>query len=99
LVITGYTDGLGDRAYNINVSQFRADAIKSYFVGRGIGADRITATGLGPANPVAPDDTYHGRSQNRRVEIELVIPFTIFFRREASVPGFPGPPLRPSMGA
>lgn len=73
LVITGYTDGLGDRAYNINVSQFRADAIKSYFVGQGISADRITATGLGPANPVAPDDTYHGRSQNRRVEIDLVV--------------------------
>ncbi|HDI58779.1 MAG TPA: DUF2075 domain-containing protein [Desulfobacteraceae bacterium] len=72
LVITGYTDGLGNRAYNINVSKLRADAIKSYFIGQGISADRITATGLGPANPVAPDDTFYGRSQNRRVEIEII---------------------------
>jgi general secretion pathway protein A len=72
LIITGYTDSLGDKTYNINVSKFRADAIKSYFIGQGISAAQITATGLGPANPVASDDTYHGRSQNRRVEIEMI---------------------------
>jgi outer membrane protein OmpA-like peptidoglycan-associated protein len=71
LVITGYTDGLGDNAHNLTVSKFRADAIESDFIGQGISADRITAIGPGPVHPLAPDDTFHGRSRNRRVEVEI----------------------------
>jgi general secretion pathway protein A len=68
--IKGYTDSFGTASYNVSVSQFRANSVKSYFVGRGIDADRITAVGLGPKDPIAPNDTPDGRERNRRVEIE-----------------------------
>ena len=71
--IKGYTDSSGSRSYNISVSEFRANTIKTYLVGKGVPAARITATGLGPENPLAANDTEEGRRKNRRVEIELNI--------------------------
>lgn len=69
--ITGYTDELGSYAYNVNLSIFRANIVKSYFVGKGIDKSRIKVSGLGSADPVASNATPEGRSLNRRVEIEL----------------------------
>jgi general secretion pathway protein A len=71
--IKGYTDSSGSRSYNISVSEFRANTIKTYLVGKGVSAARITAAGLGPENPLAKNDTEEGRRKNRRVEIELNI--------------------------
>lgn len=69
--VTGYTDELGTYAYNVNLSIFRANIVKSYFVGRGIDKSRIKVSGLGSADPVASNATPQGRRLNRRVEIEL----------------------------
>jgi general secretion pathway protein A len=69
--ITGYTDSVGSESYNVNVSQFRANSIKSYLAGRGVDAAGLMAVGLGPKNPIARNDTSEGRQKNRRVEIEL----------------------------
>ena len=69
--IKGYTDSTGPRSYNLSVSQFRANAIKSYLVGKGVEADNITAKGMGPDKPIASNRTAEGREKNRRVEIEL----------------------------
>jgi general secretion pathway protein A len=69
--IRGYTDSVGSLTYNISVSQFRANSIKSYLAGKGVNADHLMAVGLGPKNPIASNDTLEGRQQNRRVEIEL----------------------------
>jgi len=71
VTVTGYTDTVGNFHYNLKVSEFRANIVKTYLVGRGLPADRITARGLGPANPLASNDTLEGRRRNRRVEIEL----------------------------
>ena len=71
--IKGYTDSTGPRSYNVSVSQFRANAIKSYLVGKGVSPDKITAIGMGPDNPIASNDTAEGREKNRRVELELQI--------------------------
>ena len=71
--VKGYTDSSGSRSYNISVSEFRANTIKTYLVGNGVSPARITATGLGPDNPLADNDTEEGRRKNRRVEIELNI--------------------------
>jgi outer membrane protein OmpA-like peptidoglycan-associated protein len=68
--INGYTDSVGSITYNLSVSQFRANSIKSYLAGKGINASHLIAVGLGPKNPFAPNDTPEGRQQNRRVEIE-----------------------------
>ncbi len=66
--IQGYTDSVGSRAYNIKLSQKRADAVKAYLVSKGIAASRITAKGYGPDSPVASNATPEGRQQNRRIE-------------------------------
>jgi outer membrane protein OmpA-like peptidoglycan-associated protein len=72
LVITGYTDGTGNENYNRNLSKFRADVIKSYFIGQGIDASQITSIGRGSENPIAANNNLQGRSENRRVEVEVV---------------------------
>jgi len=65
----GHTDSVGSRAYNMRLSERRAQAVKEYLVRNGIDASRIDVRGLGEADPVASNDTADGRAQNRRVEI------------------------------
>lgn len=72
LGIRGYTDSVGSATYNISVSQFRANSIKSYLAGKGVNGALLIAQGFGPKNPIASNDTSEGRQQNRRVEIEPV---------------------------
>ena len=69
--IEGYTDDRGRAESNRALSQKRADAVKTYFVNKGISSARLTATGYGEASPVATNATAAGRKQNRRVEIHL----------------------------
>jgi general secretion pathway protein A len=69
--IKGYTDSTGSYTYNKSVSEFRANTIKTYLVGKGVPASKIKAVGLGPENPLAANSTEEGRQKNRRVEIEL----------------------------
>jgi outer membrane protein OmpA-like peptidoglycan-associated protein len=69
--VTGYTDAVGNLHYNLKVSEFRANIVKTYLVGKGVAAERIVSAGMGPANPAATNDTLEGRRRNRRVEIEL----------------------------
>ena len=71
--VKGYTDSSGSRSYNVSVSQFRANTIKSYLVGKGVRTSHINAVGLGPEDPIATNATEAGRRSNRRVEIELNI--------------------------
>jgi outer membrane protein OmpA-like peptidoglycan-associated protein len=69
--IEGYTDNVGAEAYNQDLSQRRADAVKSYLVGQGIAADRLVTAGKGMNNPIADNGTAAGRQQNRRVEVVI----------------------------
>lgn len=69
--VTGYTDAVGNVHYNLKVSEFRANIVKTYLVGKGVEADRLIATGRGAAEPIDTNDTIEGRRRNRRVEIQL----------------------------
>jgi outer membrane protein OmpA-like peptidoglycan-associated protein len=66
--IRGYTDNTGDAKKNMKLSQSRADAVKSWLVKRGVPSARIKSNGYGSADPVAPNTTSEGRTQNRRIE-------------------------------
>jgi outer membrane protein OmpA-like peptidoglycan-associated protein len=66
--IQGYTDNTGKKATNMKLSQDRANAVRTWLVNKGIAADRLTAKGFGPENPIAPNTTKEGKAQNRRIE-------------------------------
>jgi outer membrane protein OmpA-like peptidoglycan-associated protein len=66
--VEGHTDSRGGDAYNLNLSQRRAESVRAYLIGRGIDADRMEARGFGKTMPIADNRTEVGRSQNRRVE-------------------------------
>ena len=69
--IVGHTDSSGAAAYNLRLSQKRAEAVRSYLVTRkGIDAGRITPVGRGEEEPVPGTDP--AAPQNRRVEVRLV---------------------------
>ena len=69
LDVQGFTDSQGKDAYNIDLSQRRADAVRTYLVSSGYPPDLIVAHGVGKALPVADNNTAEGRANNRRVEI------------------------------
>jgi OOP family OmpA-OmpF porin len=70
--IDGHTDSTGPAAYNMSLSQKRANAVMKYFVDKGVDAKRLTAKGFGLTQPIAGNDTKEGRAKNRRVELKPV---------------------------
>ena len=85
--IQGYTDLLGPDAYNLKLSQRRADAVKSYLVSKGANGTTLTARGYGKANPVASNDTAANRAMNRRVAFEVTnVPANIKVDVEPATP-------------
>jgi OOP family OmpA-OmpF porin len=71
LDIEGHTDNLGTAAFNLKLSQSRANAVSAYFKKKGVDMKRIMAKGYGQTVPVADNKTAEGRSKNRRVELKL----------------------------
>ncbi len=69
--VKGYTDNSGSSTYNESVSGFRASAVQSYLIGKGVEPGKIKVFAMGNANPVASNSTVPGRKRNRRVEIEF----------------------------
>jgi outer membrane protein OmpA-like peptidoglycan-associated protein len=69
LTVEGHTDSQGSSSYNQDLSQKRADAVRSYLISRGYPGDLIQAHGIGKDRPIASNATSEGRANNRRVEI------------------------------
>ncbi|MDV7697892.1 OmpA family protein [Chryseobacterium soli] len=69
--IYGHTDAKGTDAYNLNLSERRANAVKTYLSSKGIASSRMFAKGEGKSQPVATNDTEEGRAKNRRVEFAI----------------------------
>ena len=72
IVATGHTDAIGAEAYNQKLSERRAAAVKSYLLSQSLPADRIYTQGKGESEPIASNNNSKGRSENRRVDIEVV---------------------------
>src|ERR1043165_4477909 len=66
--VQGHTDSVGNDAFNLKLSQKRAESVKAYLVKQGVAADRMVPKGYGENVPIADNRTADGRSQNRRVE-------------------------------
>jgi len=69
--IQGHTDSQGADAFNLKLSEQRAQAVQVYLIKRGITSDRLAPKGYGEAVPIADNRTAAGRSQNRRVEFVI----------------------------
>ena len=70
-LVEGFTDSVGGEAANQELSNRRADAVRSALVGMGVARERIGVRGYGEAFPVAGNDNASGRQLNRRVEVVL----------------------------
>jgi outer membrane protein OmpA-like peptidoglycan-associated protein len=70
LSVAGHTDNIGGDAFNMQLSQQRADAVKQALVTQyKISPERLTTAGYGASSPVETNDTMEGRARNRRVEL------------------------------
>jgi outer membrane protein OmpA-like peptidoglycan-associated protein len=69
--IAGYTDNVGGKAANEKLSQRRADAVRAWFVAKGIAANRLSARGFGMKDPIETNATPEGRGKNRRIEFHV----------------------------
>ena len=69
LAIEGNTDSVGTEAFNQQLSEQRANGVRSYLTQQGVPESSTTSTGFGKTRPVASNDTSEGRQQNRRVEL------------------------------
>ena len=67
--VNGFTDAIGTEAYNLKLSERRANSVVNYLVQQGIPASQLIPHGYGKTNFVASNDTPEGRAQNRRVEL------------------------------
>ncbi len=69
--VVGHTDNVGSAAYNLRLSQRRAEAVGRYLRAHGVAPGRIHTEGRGESEPRASNSTEAGRQLNRRVEIFL----------------------------
>jgi outer membrane protein OmpA-like peptidoglycan-associated protein len=72
IAVYGYTDDVGTQAYNLKLSQRRAEAVRDFLVNAGISPKIISTKGFGKADPRVPGNSEQARAANRRVEIGIV---------------------------
>ncbi|MDC6353066.1 MULTISPECIES: OmpA family protein [Robiginitalea] len=70
--VEGHTDSVGSNSLNQKLSEERANSVRDFLINEGIDASRLEAVGYGEERPIATNNTRAGRTQNRRVEINLI---------------------------
>ena len=70
--VQGHTDPTGGLAYNLDLSQRRAEAVRDALVALGVPPERLLAAGFGAAQPIASNDDEAGRQANRRVSFMVL---------------------------
>jgi OmpA-OmpF porin, OOP family len=68
LEVQGHTDNVGGDAYNMKLSQSRADAVRMYLISKGVSSSRLISKGYGFHQPLVPNTTASNRELNRRVQ-------------------------------
>ena len=71
ILIEGHTDDVGKDAYNLTLSQKRAEAVSAYLVANGINKTRTTTKWYGEAQPKSDNTKAEGKALNRRVEFAI----------------------------
>jgi outer membrane protein OmpA-like peptidoglycan-associated protein len=69
--VQGHTDNVGKYEYNVDLSERRAQSVRTYLIEQGVPAERLTAHGYGPDKPIEDNKTKAGRAKNRRVEFNI----------------------------
>lgn len=72
IYVYGYTDDIGTREYNLELSDRRAKAVYDYLVQNGLDPSIMSTKGFGEADPLVPGNSEKARAVNRRVEIGIV---------------------------
>jgi len=70
--LQGHTDSQGADAYNLDLSQRRAESVRDYLISKGVSGTRLVAKGYGETQPIADNKTAAGRAQNRRVVMKVI---------------------------
>jgi len=70
--VSGHTDNVGSREYNLKLSTQRAKSVADYLISNGINKSRITFVGYGFDKPVSDNNSASGRKLNRRSEIKII---------------------------
>ncbi len=68
--VVGHTDWIGTNAYNMKLSQARAETVRRFLVEQGIAESRIMVKWRGEEEPIADNNSTAGRAQNRRTEVK-----------------------------
>jgi outer membrane protein OmpA-like peptidoglycan-associated protein len=71
MLLVGHTDDKGTDTYNADLSRRRANAVASYLISQGVPTGRVSTSGRGESEPIAPNDTDANRQKNRRVEVAI----------------------------
>jgi outer membrane protein OmpA-like peptidoglycan-associated protein len=69
--ITGHTDNIGPKDYNLLLSQSRAEAVVNYLVNKGVNKEQLVAKSYGAQRPIDTNSTALGKAKNRRVELTV----------------------------
>ncbi|OYX64398.1 MAG: cell envelope biogenesis protein OmpA [Novosphingobium sp. 32-60-15] len=75
MLVVGYTDAVGSEEYNQVLSEKRAASVINYLqqACRWKPYRMLTPTGMAEADPVADNETYEGKAQNRRVAVNVLV--------------------------
>lgn len=71
ILLEGHTDSTGSEAYNLDLSNRRAQAVANYLATQNVNAARFSIMGYGESQPIASNEIPEGRAQNRRVEVAI----------------------------
>jgi OmpA-OmpF porin, OOP family len=71
VTVAGFTDNMGSEAANMSLSRARAEAVAGRLTANGVAADRVHSEANGSKTPAADNSTEAGRSQNRRVALDV----------------------------